>query len=62
MQWELGISKIIGNQSSWSTGESNRMASEGNLATLRDMTHQKGEDINTSGYKILAATMDGGTF
>ena len=63
VQWEMGISKIISsNQSSWSTGESNRLASEGNLATLRDGSHLKGEDINTSGYKILAATMDGGTF
>ena len=56
------MSKAPTNSSSWSTSASTVAATEGNIATLRDESHLKANDINTSGKSILGTTMDGGTF
>jgi hypothetical protein len=62
VQWTLGINKMSSSIGAWQTSESNYVATEGQLAILRDGSHLITNDINTSGKSILAATMDGGTF
>jgi hypothetical protein len=62
VQWTLGVQKMSSSIGAWQTSESNYVATEGQLAILRDGSHLITNDINTSGKSILAATMDGGTF